>query len=172
MSCAGVWSDGRQSYILPRMRQASNRKQDGASTKQEMQVPLRVLDLLLGVAVAFVIAGLIAADQGGRRDPDAIAYLFACAFGGLMLVRRRFPVAMLVVTMLLLSAYYILDYPAIGLAVPIAAALYSAAEFGHLTAPISVSLFLDRLRACSNGNADGCCHCAGRQHPLATSAAR
>jgi signal transduction histidine kinase len=59
-----------------------------------------------------------------------------------MLLRRRFPVAVLVVTMLLLSAYYILDYPAIGLAVPVAAALYSAAEFGHLTAAIVVSLLL------------------------------
>jgi signal transduction histidine kinase len=103
---------------------------------------LWVLNLLLDVTVALVIAIVITADQGGRQDPDALAYLFACAFGALMLVRRRFPVAVLVVTMLLLSAYYILDYPAIGLAVPVAAALYSAAEFGHLTTAIVVSLLL------------------------------
>jgi signal transduction histidine kinase len=101
-----------------------------------------VPDLLLSIAVALVIAIAITADQGGRQDPDAIAYLFACTFGALMLLRRRFPVAVLVVTMFLLSAYYILDYPAIGLAVPVAAALYSAAEFGHLKAAIIVSFFL------------------------------
>lgn len=101
-----------------------------------------VLDLLLGVTVTLVIAIVITADQGGIQDPDAIAYLFACAFGALMLLRRRFPVAVLVVTTLLLSAYYILDYPAIGLAVPVAAALYSAAEFGRLAAAIVVGLLL------------------------------
>lgn len=126
------------------MQPTLNGKRDVASqpTGREEQVPPWVLDLLLGVAVALVIAIVITADQGGRQDPDAIAYLFACAFGGLMLVRRRFPVAVLVVTSLLLSAYYILDYPAIGLAVPVAAALYSAAEFGHLAVAIGVALFL------------------------------
>ncbi len=127
-----------------RMQPAIKQKQDFASqtTRQADQVPPWVLDLLLGIAVALVIAIVITADQGGKQDPDVIAYLFACAFGALMLGRRRFPVAVLVVTTFLLSAYYILDYPAIGLAVPVAAALYSAAEFGHLTAAIVVSLIL------------------------------
>lgn len=109
---------------------------------QENQAPLWVLDLLLGVAVALVIAIVITADQGGRQDPDAFAYLFACGFGVLMLARRRFPVGVLVATMFLLFAYYTFGYPTIGLAVPVAAALYSAAELGHLTASIVVSLLL------------------------------
>lgn len=112
------------------------------TTKPAEQAPTWVIDLLLGVAVTLVIALVISADQGGRQDPDAIAYLFACGFGVLMLARRRFPVAVLVVTMFLLFAYYIVDYPAIGLAVPVAAALYSAAELGHLTAAIVVSFLL------------------------------
>lgn len=110
--------------------------------KDETHAPAWVLDLLLGIAVTLVIALVISARQGGRQSPDALAYLFACAFGGLMLVRRRFPVAVLVLTMFLLFGYYTLDYPAIGLAVPVAAALYSAAELGHLTASIVVSLLL------------------------------
>lgn len=101
-----------------------------------------VIDLLLGVAVTLVIALVISADQGGRQPADAVAYLFAFAFGALMLLRRRFPVEVLVVTMLLLFSYYILGYPAIGLAVPVAAALYSAAERAHVTAAIVVSLLL------------------------------
>jgi len=52
------------------------------------------------------------------------------------------PVSVLVATMFLLFAYYALGYPAIGLAVPVSAALYSAAELGHLPAAIIVSLLL------------------------------
>lgn len=131
------------------MQPTINQKQDLASQaiKQHAgesgdQVPAWVLDLLLGIAVTLVIAISITADLGGKHDPDAIAYLFACVFGLLMLVRRRFPVAVLVATMILLSLYYILEYPVIGLAVPLAAALYSAAEFGHLAAAILISLIL------------------------------
>jgi signal transduction histidine kinase len=44
--------------------------------------------------------------------------------------------------MLLLFAYYALGYPAIGLAVPVAAALYSAAEQGRVPAAVGVSAIL------------------------------
>ncbi len=111
-------------------------------TKHGEQVPAWLLDLLLGVSVMLVIALVISADQGGRRTPDAIAYGFAGGFGSLMLVRRRFPVAVLVVTMCLLFAYYTLGYPAIGLAVPVVAALYSAAERGRVPAAIVISVIL------------------------------
>lgn len=104
--------------------------------------PAWVLDLLLGIAVSLVIALVISAEYGGTQGPDALAYLFAVGFGALMLARRRYPVAVLIATMLLLFGYYILDYPAIGLAVPVAAALYSAAEQGYVWAAIIVSLIL------------------------------
>lgn len=112
------------------------------ATQYAQQVPFWLLDLLLGVAVSLIISLVISADQGGGQDPDLIAYLFACGFGALMLVRRRFPVAVLVATMFLLFNYYVLDYPAIGLAVPVSAALYSGAELGHLTSTLIVSLLL------------------------------
>jgi signal transduction histidine kinase len=105
-------------------------------------IPAWVLDLLLGIAVTLVITLVMSTDHGGRLNPDAIAYGFAIAFGALMLLRRRYPVAVLVVTMLLLFAYYTLGYPAIGLAVPVAAALYSAAERGHMGAAVVVSFLL------------------------------
>ena len=112
------------------------------STKYPDHVPAWLLDLLLGLAVTLVIALAISADQGGELNPDTIAYVFALGFGALMLLRRHFPVAVLVATMLLLFAYYTLDYPAIGLAVPVAAALYSAAERGHVPAAIAISVIL------------------------------
>lgn len=104
--------------------------------------PAWVLDLLLGIAVTLVIALVISAEYGGQQGPDLLAYLFACGFGVLMLARRRYPVLILVISMFLLFAYYTLGYPAIGLAVPVAAALYSAAEQGHMTAAVVVGLLL------------------------------
>lgn len=105
-------------------------------------VPDWLLDLLLGIGVTLVIALVISADQGGRINPDAIAYVFAGGFGALMLARRRYPIAVLIATMFLLFAYYTLGYPAIGLAVPVCAALYSAAERGHMSAAIVISAIL------------------------------
>lgn len=121
---------------------------DNKQEHQEQPAPAWLLDLLLGIAITLVIALVITADQGGRQKPDIIAYLFACGFGGLMLVRRRWPVVVLVVTMFLLFIYYALGYPAIGLAVPVSAALYSAAELGHLPAAVVVSLLLMMVSTC------------------------
>ena len=55
-------------------------------------IPAWLLDSLLGLAVTLVIALVISTDQGGRLNPDAIAYGFAICFGALMLFRRRYPV--------------------------------------------------------------------------------
>jgi signal transduction histidine kinase len=106
------------------------------------RLPPWLLDLLLGVVVTLVIALVMSAAQGGRQAADAIAYCFAIGFGALMLLRCRWPVAVLILSMLLLFVYYTLGYPAIGLAVPVVAALYSAAERGHIRAAIVVSLLL------------------------------
>jgi signal transduction histidine kinase len=108
----------------------------------EAQVPEWLLDLLLGLAVTLVLTLVISSQQGGTRAPDLLAYLFAVCFGSFMLLRRRFPVIILVATMLLLFVYYIFNYPAIGLALPVVAALYSAAERGHIRATIVVSIVL------------------------------
>ncbi len=98
--------------------------------------PAWVVDAVIGAGVAAVLAVVITADQGGRQRPDAIAYLWAVGLGALMLARRRHPIVVLAVTALGLFAYYAIGYPAIGLAVPVAAALYSAAEFGRLVPSI------------------------------------
>ncbi len=90
-----------------------------------------MLDALLGTVVALAIALIIATDQGGERPPDLVAYLFAAGFGGLMLLHRRLPRTMLVATVLGLFAYYALGYPAIGVAVPVVAALFATADAGR-----------------------------------------
>nr|WP_216211258.1 sensor histidine kinase [Amycolatopsis aidingensis] len=64
-------------------------------------------------------------------SPSPAAYAFGALLGSLMLLRRRWPVGTLLVTAVALVIYYMLDYPPVGLAVPVAAALYSAAEQGR-----------------------------------------
>ena len=91
--------------------------------------PPWLTDLLLAAFVALAIALIIATDLNGRH-PDVVAYLFAVGFGAL--VRRRMPRLVLVATMLGLFAYYTMGYPPIGVAIPVVAALYSAAEVGRL----------------------------------------
>lgn len=95
-------------------------------------VPRWAVDAGLGLLVSALVSALISADHGGRTEPDALAHLWAVGLGAMMLVRRRHPVLVLVVSVLGLFAYYTAGYPAVGVAVPIAAALLSAAEFGHL----------------------------------------
>jgi len=91
----------------------------------------RLVDGVLAATVTAVMALVISANHGGRQEPDALAYLWAVGLGALVLVRRRHPIVVLVVSVLGLFAYYAAGYPAVGVAVPIAAALWSAAEFGH-----------------------------------------
>lgn len=99
-------------------------------------------DACLGGGVTLVVAVAIAANVGGSRGPDAGAYLFAVGFGLLMFVRRRHPSLALLATAVGLAGYYIADYPPIGLAVPLAAALYSAAEHGKVVLATGVATAL------------------------------
>lgn len=94
-----------------------------------------VVDVLLGVGVTLIVSLFIAADIQGS-EPDAWAYLWAVGLGGLMLVRRRYPVLVVVLSAGAVISYYAAGYPAIGVAVPLVAAAFSAAEFGRMGAAI------------------------------------
>ena len=89
-----------------------------------------VWDGLFAVGVAAVLALVVSAGQGADGATNG-AYLWAAALGALMLWRRSYPRTVLVLTALGLFAYYAVGFPAIGVAVPVAAALYSAAEAGR-----------------------------------------
>jgi len=113
----------------------------GAAENARARLTRPVLtDIALGVVVAIAIAlAMTAKVESEARDPDAVAYLFAIGLGALMLVRRRWPTGVLVATVAALFAYYLIGYPAVGVAVPVAGAVYSAAEQGRLRAAIVVS---------------------------------
>ena len=104
------------------------------------QAPPWVVDALLGIAVSLAIAIIVAAGRGGERPADAIAYLFAAGFGGLMLLRRTMPRSVLMLSVLGMFAYYTLAYPPIGVAVPVVAALFSVAEAGIMAWPVGASV--------------------------------
>nr|WP_179435219.1 sensor histidine kinase [Microbacterium pseudoresistens] len=83
-------------------------------------------DAALAVAVALVICVVIAADQS--RSSPLEGYVCAVGFGALLLLRRRMPRTVLVVTILAIFAYYTAGFPPIGMVLPAVGALYSAAE--------------------------------------------
>ena len=104
------------------------------------RVPPVLIDVALAVLVTSAVALAISAKvEPEALEPDAWAYLFAVGLGASMLVRRRWPAGVLIATVVLLFAYYMIGYPAVGVSVPIAGAAYSAAEQGRLRLAILVS---------------------------------
>ncbi|WP_158685521.1 sensor histidine kinase [Microbacterium halophytorum] len=101
----------------------------------EPEVPDRaaspVVDGLLAAGTAVVLSAVIALSQAAATaQPAPLAYLFACGFGAVLLLRRSAPVLVLIVSALGTFGYYVLDLPPIGVALPVVAALFSAAEVG------------------------------------------
>ncbi|MEE2031375.1 sensor histidine kinase [Rhodococcus chondri] len=92
----------------------------------------RAVDAALAAAVFTVVGVAIASEVDDDSVASPVAYLFGVFFAAPMFFRRRYPVAVLGVTAVVLVAYYALSFPPIGLALPLAAALYSAAEQGYL----------------------------------------
>lgn len=87
-----------------------------------------------------VVGTAITVNVGGAGGaPGVAAYAFGALFSALMLVRRHWPVATLLITAGGLIVYYMLSYPPIGLAPPVAAALYSAADLGKLRVAIGTA---------------------------------
>jgi MYXO-CTERM domain-containing protein len=81
-----------------------------------------LVDGLLAYAVAMAVGVAVFASSVGSQPGPWLAYLFAVGFGLILLIRRRHPVLVLVITSLGICVYYTLQYPPIGLALPIAAA--------------------------------------------------
>lgn len=107
-----------------------------------LKVPASLWNVVLGLVAWIAVSWMITADQASEQPPDALAYFWAFGLGALMLVRRRYPLIVLWVTVVTLLAYYMAGYPAVGLSIPLAAALLSAAEFRKLYWPILAAVAL------------------------------
>ena len=99
-----------------------------------------LIDGLLAYAVAMAVGVAVFTSSAGTQPWPA--YVFALGFGLILLIRRRHPVVVLILASLGICVYYALQYPPIGLALPIAAALFSAAEAGRLRISVIVSVIL------------------------------
>ncbi|MBP2471311.1 signal transduction histidine kinase [Crossiella equi] len=87
-------------------------------------------DAALAALVLLAVGAAVTASVG-RAGPDLLGYAFTALLAGLMFLRRRQPELVLVLSGLAVFAYYWIEQPPIGLAVPLAAAVYSAAEQGR-----------------------------------------
>jgi class 3 adenylate cyclase len=95
------------------------------------RLPAPVIDAGLALAVAAVITISIGVSPYPGDSRDALAYALGLTIAALVLVRRRWPVAVLLVSAATMQVYYTLDYPGIRAAVPLAVALATAWAAGH-----------------------------------------
>lgn len=116
-------------------------------TNQPSRVSPWLTDVLFAIGVALAVAIVIAADLDGPDRDRAGPYAFALGFGLLILVRRRFPLLVLITTVLGIFVYYALGYPAIGISLPAAAAIYSAAEAARARQAVAGGIVLVSVAA-------------------------
>jgi signal transduction histidine kinase len=106
------------------------------------RVPAPVGDAALAAAVA--VANVIAiqvATEPGARPLNAGAYVLAGTYGVLLLVRRRWPLGVLLASTAALLLYYSLNYPGVSPAFPLAVALYTAAVAGYVRWGLLITAF-------------------------------
>ena len=107
------------------------------------RIPTPAVDAALAAVVAVAIGFAIGAEQeAGSKHPDALAYLLGVAIAVPLLVRRRWPLGVLIVSTVVVMTYHAFDYPAIGIALPLAAAFFTAAAAGYLWPAAIVALGL------------------------------
>jgi signal transduction histidine kinase len=105
----------------------------------------RAVDVALASAVGAAMALTIgiAEEDDPTRSPDALAYLLGMTVAALLLLRRRWPLGVLIATVGVLSVYFGLDYPAFSPALPLAVPAYSAAAAGRgLWAAVILAAFV------------------------------
>jgi signal transduction histidine kinase len=92
------------------------------------------------VAAANAVAISVASEPASRA-PDALAYLLGVGIGAVLLVRRRWPLAVLIASTATLLVYYSLNYPGIPPAVALSVALYTAVAAGFLSWGLPIAAF-------------------------------
>ncbi len=114
-----AYARGRSRLRLWADPAAAGRGYDGrmASIATRLRLPVQVQDTLLAVSVALLQllgSDRAAGNQPGTRllgDPDGLGYLLLVAGGLILLVRRRWPVAVFLITTAIGLVYYAAGYP-------------------------------------------------------------
>src|SRR5919108_4089788 len=95
------------------------------------RVPAPVVDAALAVALTVAVAVAISVAPRQGRPPDAGAYALAPVIGALALLRRRWPLAVLLASVASVFVYNQFDYPGLFSSVPLSVALATAWAAGH-----------------------------------------
>jgi class 3 adenylate cyclase len=95
------------------------------------RVPAPVVDAGLAVALAVAITIQIRVAPGPGTRPDAFAYACGLTIAALALVRRCWPLTVLLASVATLQVYYLSAYTSIYPAVPLSVALATAWAAGH-----------------------------------------
>ena len=103
----------------------------GTSWWSRRRLPAPVVDAALGAAVAVAVTVAIAVGPRQGRSPDAYAYLLGPTLGALALLRRRWPLAVLLASAAALFVYNQFPYPGLFSAVPLSVALATAWAAGR-----------------------------------------
>lgn len=89
----------------------------------------QLVDVSLAAGLVLVLSWVSYAAEPHQRTADTFSYILILGLGVLLLLRRRWAPAVLFTSLGALIIYHLMGYPGIGLALPLAPALYSAAEF-------------------------------------------
>ena len=95
------------------------------------RLPAPVVDVGLAVMLAGAVTAAITYGPPQGRSPDAFAYLLGPVLGALALVRRRWPLAVLLASAAALYIYNRFPYPGLFSAVPLSVALATAWAAGR-----------------------------------------
>ena len=108
------------------------------SGRRELMLDLG-LALVEGALIVLVIHGRL---EAGSRPPDALAYSLGLSVAALLLVRRRWPGVVLVLSAVLMHVYLMLDYPAFSPSLLLGVPLYSAVMAGQLRLALGMVAFI------------------------------
>ena len=103
------------------------------------------LDVVLAVvsAAAITITTSVAAEPTNRSSTIP-AFVLGAVMGGLLLFRRRRPVGVLILSLIVVMAYNLTDYPSVSPIWPLLVPLYTVARYGQMLigAAVGVSTML------------------------------
>jgi class 3 adenylate cyclase len=105
------------------------------------RVPAPLVDVGLAVALTAAVAVAITFGPEQGKDPDALAYALAPVLGALSLLRRRWPLAVLLASVAALVLYNQPEYPGLFSAVPLSVALATAWAAGRRGWALAVALW-------------------------------
>jgi class 3 adenylate cyclase len=103
----------------------------GSWGRRLRRAPAPLVDVGLAVALTVAVAVAITFGPEQGREPDALAYALAPTIGALSLLRRRWPLAVLLASAAALYLYNQFPYPGLFSAVPLSVALVNAWAAGR-----------------------------------------